>query len=60
MTTEERNAAWAELEAKGWEVRQTGYNTHVAYKDRQGRTGTFPTRDEAIDYALQLAQKEEK
>lgn len=60
--SEERNAAWAELERKGWEVFEgclTG--DWIALQDGSALDYTrHATRDQAIDYALQLAHKQEK
>lgn len=55
MTTEERNAAWAELERWGWACVCVGLNT-FALSDPDS-VWEFDTRDEAIDYALQLARE---
>lgn len=57
MTTEERDAAWAELENAGWFVSGV-CNNYVALLDPQGvQRRTFDTRDQAIDYALKLARE---
>lgn len=50
----ERARAWQELEAEGWFV--SGVGDYAALLDPQGvQRRTFDTREEAIDYALQLA-----
>lgn len=61
MTTKERDAAWAKLEAAGWRAQRVlgdAPNWYVTLKHYS--CGVYHTRNEAIDYALQLAQKQEK
>lgn len=51
-----REQRWAELEAAGWACVCVGLNT-FALSDPDN-VWEFDTRDQAIDYALQLAAKE--
>lgn len=60
MTTEQRERAWRELENEGWEVfRDPEYVAWDLYDAAETWIDTFTTRDQAIDYALQLAAKEQ-
>lgn len=56
MTTEQRERAWRELVGAGWSLTEVGQNVWAVGDANDVRE--FDTRDQAIDYALQLAREE--